>query len=41
MKNLKNSFRKKLPDIRKGEYEGLSKKLTDPKWKPDYGPSYE
>ena len=31
--------RKKLPDIRKGEYEGLSDKLSDPDWKPDYGPS--
>jgi glutamate formiminotransferase/formiminotetrahydrofolate cyclodeaminase len=31
--------RKKLPDIRKGEYEGLSDKLADPDWKPDYGPS--
>ena len=39
-KSAKNSFRTKLPDIRKGEYEGLSKKLTDPKWKPDYGPSH-
>ncbi len=31
--------RKKLPDIRQGEYEELSLKLNDPKWKPDYGPS--
>ena len=31
--------RKKLPDIRKGEYEGLTDKLADPEWKPDYGPS--
>ena len=38
-KSAKNSFRSKLPDIRKGEYEGLSKKLSDPKWKPDFGPS--
>ena len=30
--------RKKLPDIRKGEYEGLAEKLTDPEWRPDYGP---
>ncbi|WP_347273111.1 glutamate formimidoyltransferase [Candidatus Kuenenia sp.] len=28
-----------LPDIRKGEYEGLSKKLSDAEWRPDYGPS--
>jgi glutamate formiminotransferase len=24
--------------IRKGEYEGLTKKMEDPLWKPDYGP---
>ena len=29
--------RKNLSDIRKGEYEGLKKKLTDPEWAPDYG----
>lgn len=28
-----------LPDIRKGEYEGLSKKMSDAEWRPDYGPS--
>ena len=30
--------REKLPDIRKGEYEGLSDKLNHPDWKPDFGP---
>jgi glutamate formiminotransferase / 5-formyltetrahydrofolate cyclo-ligase len=30
--------RKDLPSIRKGEYEGLKEKLSDPKWKPDEGP---
>jgi glutamate formiminotransferase / formiminotetrahydrofolate cyclodeaminase len=29
--------RKNLATIRKGEYEGLQKKLHDPAWKPDYG----
>lgn len=29
--------RKNLPDIRRGEFEGLTEKLKDPKWKPDYG----
>jgi glutamate formiminotransferase/formiminotetrahydrofolate cyclodeaminase len=29
--------RRNLSDIRKGEYEGLRKKLADPAWKPDYG----
>ena len=38
-KSAKEKKRKKLPDIRKGEYEGLSDKLADPDWKPDYGPS--
>ena len=27
-----------LPDIRKGEYEGLHEKFKDEKWMPDYGP---
>jgi len=31
--------RKNLASIRKGEYEGLSEKLQDPDWKPDYGES--
>lgn len=31
--------RKDLANIRAGEYEGLSSKLQDPKWKPDYGPT--
>jgi glutamate formiminotransferase/formiminotetrahydrofolate cyclodeaminase len=31
--------RRNLANIRTGEYEGLSEKLGDPKWKPDYGPS--
>ncbi len=34
----RQDYRKKLPDIRKGEYEGLEKRLQDPKWVPDYGP---
>jgi glutamate formiminotransferase/formiminotetrahydrofolate cyclodeaminase len=29
--------RSNLATIRKGEYEGLEKKLQDPAWKPDYG----
>ena len=32
-------YRKKLSDIRSGEYEGLSKKILEKDWKPDYGPS--
>ena len=30
--------RRNLATIRKGEYEGLAEKLTDPAWAPDYGP---
>ena len=30
--------RRELPTLRKGEYEGLAKKLKDPDWKPDEGP---
>ncbi len=30
--------RENLADIRKGEYEGMAKKMTDDRWKPDYGP---
>ena len=31
--------RKNLANIRSGEYEGLSEKLKDPEWKPDFGPA--
>ncbi|MFA4853501.1 MAG: glutamate formimidoyltransferase, partial [Bacteroidales bacterium] len=31
--------RKNLANCRSGEYEGLQKKLADPKWKPDFGPA--
>ncbi|MCH8317591.1 MAG: glutamate formimidoyltransferase [Bacteroidetes bacterium] len=31
--------RKNLAAVRSGEYEGLAKKLQDPKWKPDFGPA--
>ncbi len=34
-----NEKRKNLADCRAGEYEGLKKKLADPEWKPDFGPS--
>lgn len=30
--------RKNLANCRSGEYEGLPKKLSDPNWKPDFGP---
>ncbi|MFT4534558.1 MAG: glutamate formiminotransferase/formiminotetrahydrofolate cyclodeaminase [Saprospiraceae bacterium] len=31
--------RQNLATVRSGEYEGLTDKLADPKWKPDYGPA--
>ena len=31
--------RRLLPDIRRGEFEGLATKMREPSWKPDYGPS--
>ena len=34
-----SNYRKKLPDIRRGEYEGLKERLQDSLWKPDFGPS--
>jgi glutamate formiminotransferase / 5-formyltetrahydrofolate cyclo-ligase len=30
--------RRSLPDVRRGGYEGVSSRLEDPLWKPDYGP---
>ncbi len=31
--------RKNLATVRAGEYEGLPEKLSNPEWKPDYGPA--
>lgn len=31
--------RQSLAEIRAGEYEALEQKLSDPKWKPDFGPA--
>jgi len=33
-----HDYRRKLPDVRRGEYEGLAERLKDPQWKPDFGP---
>jgi len=30
--------RKNLEDVRRGQFEGLAKKLEDPAWAPDFGP---
>lgn len=37
--SAQNPKRKRLPDIRKGEYEGLAAKLKKPEWRPDFGPA--
>ncbi len=34
-----HDYRRKLPQVRQGEYEGLAERLKDPKWKPDFGPA--
>ena len=31
--------RRSLEDIRRGEFEGLAKKMTSPDWQPDFGPA--
>ena len=35
----KNPARKNLEDIRRGEFEGLTVKMSTPGWTPDFGPS--
>lgn len=35
----KEDYRRNLADIRSGEYEGIADKITEDKWKPDYGPA--
>ena len=31
--------REKLAKVRKGQFEGLADKLSDPQWRPDFGPT--
>jgi glutamate formiminotransferase/formiminotetrahydrofolate cyclodeaminase len=35
----KSDDRRNLANVRAGEYEGLEKKLKDPLWQPDFGPT--
>ncbi|MFH1982057.1 MAG: glutamate formimidoyltransferase [Pseudomonadota bacterium] len=35
----KEDYRRKLSDVRQGEYEGLAERLADPRWQPDFGPA--
>lgn len=37
--SARENHRRALPDVRKGQYEGLNVKMQLPGWKPDYGPS--
>ena len=37
--SAKTEERQNLANVRSGEYEGLKEKLTDPSWKPDFGPA--
>ena len=37
--SARDDERVRLPDIRRGEYEGLTEKFADPAWRPDYGPA--
>jgi glutamate formiminotransferase len=32
--------RRRLEDIRRGQFEGLAEKMDDPAWQPDFGPSH-
>lgn len=32
-------YRKKLPQIREGQYEAISERIVQEKWKPDFGPA--
>ena len=38
-KSARLDNRIRLPDIRRGQYEGLPEKITKPEWEPDYGPA--
>jgi glutamate formiminotransferase / formiminotetrahydrofolate cyclodeaminase len=35
----RQEYRRRLADIRDGEYEGLAEKITDGRWLPDFGPA--
>ncbi len=37
--SARTPLRAKLAEVRRGEYEGLGEKLSDPAWQPDFGPA--
>lgn len=39
-KSARREERRALPDVRRGEFEGLEEKLKDPDWLPDFGPTW-
>src|SRR3954452_4699915 len=34
-----HAWRRKLEDVRRGQFEGLAAKMADPAWAPDFGPA--
>jgi glutamate formiminotransferase/formiminotetrahydrofolate cyclodeaminase len=38
--SAKEEFRRALPSIRKGQYEGFSEKMKEERWQPDFGPGH-
>jgi glutamate formiminotransferase len=36
--SARTKLRRDIENIREGEYEGFAAKMTDPAWKPDFGP---
>ena len=34
-----HDHRRRLPDVRAGEYEALACRITEPNWRPDFGPA--
>ncbi|AHM58106.1 glutamate formiminotransferase (plasmid) [Peptoclostridium acidaminophilum DSM 3953] len=38
-KAAKNPQRENLANVRKGEFEGMAQKMSQPEWAPDYGPA--
>lgn len=39
-KSASAPHRANLADVRKGQFEGMSEKLTRPEWQPDFGPAH-
>ncbi len=38
-KSASEPYRENLAEVRRGQYEGMSEKLKDEKWNPDFGPN--